>query len=191
MKKKDLELGMGRKITRRDLIHSTGLASLGLAMPIGAAAALEGTSTLAAENIQHAKVNCEIGSSLEKAFDNPPESARPSGYWWWLNANVDKEAITRDLENFRAKGMGSVLLVCTGNWEGANEVQGPEFLSDEWMELGVIQVCTERGSSLKYKGGCKYRSRMEHGRAVDYKGKVQQMVSSVADNDQGTAEVFW
>ena len=42
MKKKDLELGMGRKITRRELIHSTGLASLGLAMPIGtAAAALE------------------------------------------------------------------------------------------------------------------------------------------------------
>ena len=135
MKKKDLELGMGRKITRRDLIHGTGLASLGLAMPIGTAAALERTSTLAAEDIQHAKMNCEVESSLEKAFDNPPESARPSGYWWWLNANVDKEAITRDLENFRAKGMGSVLLVCTGNWEGANEVQGPEFLSDEWMEL--------------------------------------------------------
>jgi len=32
---------------------------------------------------------------LEKNFVNPPDSAKPSGYWWWLNANVDKEAITR------------------------------------------------------------------------------------------------
>ena len=80
-------------------------------------------------------ISSKVESSLEKAFDNPPESARPSGYWWWLNANVDKEAITRDLENFRAKGMGSVLLVSTGNWGGLMPVQGPKFLSDEWMEL--------------------------------------------------------
>jgi len=80
-------------------------------------------------------ISGEVESSLKKAFDNPPESARSSGYWWWLNNNVNKEAITRDLENFRAKGMGSVLLVCTGNWEGDMDVKGPEFLSDEWMEL--------------------------------------------------------
>jgi hypothetical protein len=27
-------------------------------------------------------ISREVESSLEKAFDNPPESARPSGYWW-------------------------------------------------------------------------------------------------------------
>ena len=80
-------------------------------------------------------ISSKVESSLEKAFDNPPESARPSGYWWWINANVDKEAITRDLENFRAKGMGSVLLVSSGNWSGGMPVRGPAFLSDEWMEL--------------------------------------------------------
>ena len=80
-------------------------------------------------------IGSKVESSLEKAFDNPPESARPSGYWWWLNANVDKEAISRDLENFRAKGMGSVLLVSSGNWSGHMPVRGPAFLSDEWMEL--------------------------------------------------------
>ncbi len=72
---------------------------------------------------------------LEKNFVNPPESAKPSGYWWWLNANVDKEAITRDMEQFRAKGIGSVLLVCTSNWCGPNSALGPAFLSDEWREL--------------------------------------------------------
>jgi alpha-L-rhamnosidase len=72
---------------------------------------------------------------LEKSFVNPPESAKPSGYWWWLNANIDKEAITRDMNEFRAKGMGSVLLVCSGNWCGPDDVRGPAFLSDEWREL--------------------------------------------------------
>ena len=72
---------------------------------------------------------------LEKNFVNPPDSAKASGYWWWLNANVDKEAITRDMDEFSAKGIGSVLLVCSGNWAGPNHVRGPAFLSDEWREL--------------------------------------------------------
>ena len=72
---------------------------------------------------------------LEKNFVNPPDSAKPSGYWWWLNANVDREAITRDMDEFSAKGIGSVLLVCSGNWCGPNDVRGPAFLSDEWREL--------------------------------------------------------
>ena len=72
---------------------------------------------------------------LEENFVNPPDSAKPSGYWWWLNANVDKEAITRDMDEFSAKGIGSVLLVCSGNWGGPNVVRGPAFLSDEWREL--------------------------------------------------------
>ena len=72
---------------------------------------------------------------LEKNFVNPPDSAKASGYWWWLNANVDKEAITPDMDEFSAKGIGSVLLVCSSNWGGLNDVRGPAFLSDEWREL--------------------------------------------------------
>ena len=82
-----------------------------------------------------AQVVPPVSDGLEKVFVNPPDSAKPSGYWWWLNANVDKEAITRDMNEFRAKGMGSALLVCSGNWCGPNDVRGPAFLSDEWREL--------------------------------------------------------
>ena len=69
MKEKNFELGMDGKISRRDFIHDTGLAYLGLALPIGtlaglalpvstaAAADVERTYTLAVENIQHAKAN--------------------------------------------------------------------------------------------------------------------------------------
>ncbi len=49
-------------------------------------------------------ISGEVERSLEKAFDNPPESGRPAGYWGWLNKNVNKEAITprpRELQGQR------------------------------------------------------------------------------------------
>ena len=42
------------------------------------------------------------GSGLEQQFANPPLQARLRAYWWWLNGNVTKEAITKDLEWMKA-----------------------------------------------------------------------------------------
>lgn len=77
----------------------------------------------------------EPAPSLDEVFHNPPMEARPSGYWWWLYNNVDKASITRDLEEFRDKGMGAVLLVCSGNWSAGKLPEGPAFLSPGWKEL--------------------------------------------------------
>lgn len=74
-------------------------------------------------------------ATLSRDFQSPPDAAKPSGYWWWLNGNVDKQAITRDMEEFRDKGMGAVLLVSSGQWGGRMPAKGPAFLSDEWREL--------------------------------------------------------
>ena len=70
---------------------------------------------------------------LAQNFTAPPASAKPSCFWWWFNSLVDKEGITRDLEEFKAKGMGGVMLVCSGN--AARMPNGPVFLSPEWREL--------------------------------------------------------
>jgi len=73
---------------------------------------------------------------LEQQFDLPPDSAKPSCFWWWFNSLVDKQGITRDLEEFRKKGMGGVTLVCSGNDYGVAEMpRGPVFLSPQWLEL--------------------------------------------------------
>lgn len=45
-------------------------------------------------------------STLEEGWKQPPLSARTRAYWWWLNGNVTKAAITRDLEEMKAKGWG-------------------------------------------------------------------------------------
>jgi len=75
-------------------------------------------------------------TSLEQVFLNPPDAGKPSGYWWWLNGDVTREAITRDLEQFKAKGLGAVLLVCSGDCSAVPfPFEGPEFLSPEWIGL--------------------------------------------------------
>lgn len=66
------------------------------------------------------------------AFRNPPDSAKPRAYWWWLNGNVSKEGIRKDLEEMRRQGIGGVLIFHAG---GAKTPTGPRFLSPEWHEL--------------------------------------------------------
>jgi hypothetical protein len=76
--------------------------------------------------------------SLVEGFANPPRQARLRAYWWWLNGNVTKAAITRDLEEMAAKGFGGALICDAGGaeQEGNNRVpHGPDFFSPEWREL--------------------------------------------------------
>ncbi|MFP4500128.1 MAG: glycosyl hydrolase [Candidatus Hydrogenedentota bacterium] len=47
---------------------------------------------------------------LEAGFAGPPLEARTRCYWWWLNGNVTAEAITRDIEEMKAKGFGGALI---------------------------------------------------------------------------------
>jgi len=48
--------------------------------------------------------------SLEQAFQSPPESARPHTWWHWVNGNVSKQGITKDLESMKAVGIGGFQL---------------------------------------------------------------------------------
>lgn len=75
---------------------------------------------------------------LEEAFRNPPIESRLRAYWWWLNANVTKKAITRDLEEMKAAGFGGAVLcdVDRSYPRGHRQVpHGPDFMSTEWREL--------------------------------------------------------
>ena len=73
-------------------------------------------------------------TDLAKQFASPPDSAKARVYWWWLNSRVSKEGITRDLEEYRAKGIGGVLLFDAGMPAGPMPA-GPKFMSPEWREM--------------------------------------------------------
>jgi hypothetical protein len=47
---------------------------------------------------------------LDDLWANPPPASRIRAYWWWLNGNVTRDAITRDLEQMKTKGFGGALI---------------------------------------------------------------------------------
>ena len=56
----------------------------------------------------------QAGENLAQGFANPPASAKPRMYWFWIYNRLDKAGITRDLEQFKAKGISGGNLICNG-----------------------------------------------------------------------------
>ena len=74
-------------------------------------------------------------TTLDQNFVAPPDSAKPRVYWFWLFNRVDKAGITRDLEQFKAKGISGVNLICNGGYAGLAPLPGVKYQSPEWWEL--------------------------------------------------------
>ena len=75
-----------------------------------------------------------------QAWNDPPPQARLRVYWWWLNGNVTKESITRDLE--ANEGQGHLAAPCSWMPDGAEQdgnAQVPawcrRFSAIAWREL--------------------------------------------------------
>jgi hypothetical protein len=89
-----------------------------------------------AVNILNSELACgQKPDALRTFFMTPPDDAKPRVYWWWLFNRVDREGITRDLEEFRAKGISGVNLICTGGYAGKAPLLGVKYQSPEWWEL--------------------------------------------------------
>ncbi|MGD1010342.1 MAG: glycosyl hydrolase [Candidatus Aminicenantales bacterium] len=69
---------------------------------------------------------------LARGFASPPAEARPWVYWMWMDGNLDRDGITRDLEAMKRAGIGGVI-ICEVN---VGVPRGPvEFMSPEWRRL--------------------------------------------------------
>ncbi len=47
--------------------------------------------------------------NLEQSFRNPPDNAKPWVFWLWINGNISREGITKDLEAMKRVGINGVL----------------------------------------------------------------------------------
>lgn len=88
--------------------------------------------------------------TLKESFIAPPDDAKPTTYWWWLFNRVDKEGITRDLEEFKAKGIHGVNLMCNGGYAGLEPLPGVKFQSPEWWELFRYAVKEAKRLDLEF-----------------------------------------
>lgn len=54
-------------------------------------------------------------SQLKKEyFINPPQCAKPSTYWEWMNGNISKDGITKDLEYMKGANYGEAMIFDVG-----------------------------------------------------------------------------
>jgi len=90
------------------------------------------------------KIKANKGGStiLSQGFDSIPFEARPRALWTWVDGNFDKESITTELEEAKAKGMGGFDI-----WD-VNHVQdeekavpkGQPFMNDEYTDAIVHTI---------------------------------------------------
>ncbi|HEX5790724.1 MAG TPA: glycosyl hydrolase, partial [Luteolibacter sp.] len=71
--------------------------------------------------------------SLEQQFRNPPDSMKPYCYWYWMNGDITKEGITKDLEAMAKVGIQRAMI---GNIQEDPKKVGPvKMFTPEWYDL--------------------------------------------------------
>ena len=85
----------------------------------------------AAVSVSHSQ-----NQDLRESFASPPAETRPGCYWYWINDNISKEGITKDLEAMARVGIGRAYIGHIYNHKGASDtpVGKVKFKSDEWWE---------------------------------------------------------
>ncbi len=73
-----------------------------------------------------------VPDKVKEGFVNPPDSARPGVYWYFMDGNLDREAMTADLESMKQAGIGYVLFLEVNVGVPRGKV---DFLTEEWQEL--------------------------------------------------------
>jgi hypothetical protein len=87
-------------------------------------------------------------SAIEKGFLSPPDSARIGVYWYWINDNISKEAVVKDLQAMKQAGITKAFIGNIG--QQSYPVGKVKILSDEWWEVlhTALKTATELGIEI-------------------------------------------
>ena len=89
--------------------------------------------------------SAEKTEDLAALFKEPPREARPQAWWWWLKMPTNRAAITRDLEEMKAKGLSGCMIL-----DGGVASFGP----NKWKKktiIGETEIIYE--DTEEYEGG--------------------------------------
>ena len=75
--------------------------------------------------------------AMKNQFLDPPDSARPGVYWYFMDGNLSAKEMTADLESMKAAGLGNLVFLEVD----IGMPKGPvRFMSDPWQERFVQTV---------------------------------------------------
>lgn len=93
------------------------------------------TTTTAGKRQAYSLIVKTDSSDLVKTFTTPPKAAKPQVWWHWMDGNVSKEGIRKDIEWMERNGIGGFHQFDAGgvNMPRAAKVKLP-YLSDGWKD---------------------------------------------------------
>jgi hypothetical protein len=72
---------------------------------------------------------------LRAGFENPPQAARPQVWWHWMNGNITKDGIRKDLEWMKSIGIGGVHHFDAGTSSTPQVVEKRlVYMQDDWKD---------------------------------------------------------
>jgi len=72
-------------------------------------------------------------NGLQNAFTNIPDSIQTSVYWYWLDDNISKEGVVKDLEAMKKVGINRAFIGNIGLDDGP--YRKVKMFSDEWWDI--------------------------------------------------------
>ena len=87
-----------------------------------------------------------LADALESSFTHPPEQTKPRCYWYWMDGQITKEGITRDLEAMKRVGIGEGYIGVISGQSGTPARGASKALTDEWW--GYIEHAMREGTRL-------------------------------------------
>src|ERR1700675_1977308 len=106
-----------------------------------AAAALAGLVLLAGASHAADDPAAQNSDPLLQGFRSPPPSAKPRVWWHWMNGNISKDGIERDLEWMHRVGIG-----------GINAIDA-SLATPQVVENRLIYMTPEWKDALRYAAG--------------------------------------
>jgi hypothetical protein len=89
--------------------------------------------------------------TLSNGFKNPPSSAQPIVYHWWLGGNVDTVRLKEEIVSLKNAGISGFTMFEIGSRDTVLVKAGPEFLGKESLE--TIKFAVEEAGKLGMEVG--------------------------------------
>ncbi|MFD2571815.1 glycosyl hydrolase [Spirosoma soli] len=86
-------------------------------------------------------------STLQSGFQNPPNAARPRVWWHWMNGNITKEGIQKDLEWMQRVGIGGFQNFDASLFTPQVVAKKLVFMTPEWKD--AFRHTTELADKLQ------------------------------------------
>ncbi|WP_157986276.1 glycosyl hydrolase [Chitinophaga alhagiae] len=92
--------------------------------------------------VLHAHATGQSLSLLEAGFTRPPDSVKPSVYWYWMSDNISDSGVVKDLEAMAAIGIGRAFIGNIGMDAAETTYGDVKMFSQDWWRITQLAIRT-------------------------------------------------